>query len=153
MALIFQRRDRNKQNAAAQVKSGRNYAINTRAYSVMEEHQRRMTEETLVSRPGRMDRGIIVLTFCLIAIGILMVYSSSHLLSSRHYNGYSYRYLQIHMIACAIGLAGMFVTSYLPYRFYAKHANLLLILAFVGLLACFRAKFGSQCTRGRGGTI
>ena len=79
--LIFQRRDRNTQNAAAQVKSGRNYSINTRAYSVTEENQRRVTEDTAVSRPGRMDRGIVVLTFCLIAIGVLMVYSSSHLLS------------------------------------------------------------------------
>ena len=66
-----------------------------------------------------------------------MVYSSSHLLSSRYYDGYSYRYLQIHMIACAIGLTGMFVASYLSYRFYARFANLFLILSFVGLLLVF----------------
>ena len=139
MLRNFQKRDRKKQ-----VKSGRNYAINTRAYAVMEENQRRGTAETFVSRPGRMDRGIVVLTFCLIAIGVLMVYSSSHLLSSRHYDGYSYRYLQIHLIACAIGLAGMFVTAYIPYRFYAKHANLFLILAFVGLLLVFVPSLGAS---------
>ena len=66
-----------------------------------------------------------------------MVYSSSHLLSSRHYGGYSYRYLQIHIIACTIGLVGMFMIAYVPYRFYGKYANLLLILSFIGLLLVF----------------
>lgn len=137
MLRDFQKHDRNNRNATSNVKTGRSYWANTRAYSVVEENQKRVAEATPVSRPGRMDRGVIALTFTLIAIGILMVYSSSHLLSSRHYDGYSYRYLQIHIIACAIGLMGMFVTSYLPYRFYARFANLFLILSFVGLLLVF----------------
>lgn len=151
MARNLQRRDRNKQNTSANVKAGRSYWTNTRPYSVVEENQRRVTEETAVPRPGRMDRGIIALTFCLLAIGILMVYSSSHLLSSRHYDGYSYRYLQIHIVACVIGLTGMFVASYLPYRFYAKHANLFLILAFVGLLLVFAPSLGASVQGAEGG--
>ncbi len=151
MARIFQRRDHNKQNASANVKSGRNYWTNTRAYSVVKENQPRVMEETTVPRPGRMDRGIIALTFCLLAIGILMVYSSSHLLSSRHYDGYSYRYLQIHIIACVIGLTGMFVVSYLPYRFYAKHAGLFLILSLVGLLLVFVPSLGASVQGAEGG--
>lgn len=137
MLRDFQKHDRNNRNATSNVKTGRSYWTNTRAYSVVEENQKRVAEATPVSRPGRMDRGVIALTFTLIAIGILMVYSSSHLLSSRHYDGYSYRYLQIHIVACAIGLTGMFVASYLPYRFYARFANLFLILSFVGLLLVF----------------
>ncbi len=137
MLRDFQKRDRNNRNATSNVKTGRSYWTNTRAYSVVEENQKRVAEATPVSRPGRMDRAVIALTFTCIAIGILMVYSSSHLLSSRHYAGYSYRYLQIHIIACAIGLTGMFVASYLPYRFYARFANLFLILSFVGLLLVF----------------
>ena len=137
MLRDFQKHDRNNRNATSNVKTGRSYWTNTRAYSVVEENQKRVAEATPVSRPGRMDRGVIALTFTLIAIGILMVYSSSHLISSRHYDGYSYRYLQIHIIACAIGLTGMFVASYLPYRFYARFANLFLILSFVGLLLVF----------------
>lgn len=137
MARDFQTRDPNNRSSTSNVKTGRSYSTNTRAYSVVEENQKRVAEATPVLRPGRIDRGVIALTFSLIAIGILMVYSSSHLLSSRHYDGYSYRYLQIHMIACAIGLTGMFVASYLPYRFYARFANLFLILSFVGLLLVF----------------
>ena len=137
MLRDFQRHDRNNQNSTSNVKTGRSFWTNTRTYSVVEENQGRVAEAIPASGTGRMDRGVIALTFVLVAIGLLMVYSSSHLLSSRHYEGYSYRYLQIHMIACAIGLTGMFVTSYLPYRFYARFANLFLILSFVVLLLVF----------------
>ena len=110
---------------------------NTRAYSVTESSEEQGPETLPEQNSGRMDRALIALTFCLIAIGILMVYSSSHLLSSRHYDGYSYRYLQIHIIACTLGFVGMFMTSYVPYRFYAKYANLFLILSFILLLLVF----------------
>ena len=111
--------------------------MNTRVYSVVEEQQSQEEVTPPLPTSGRMDRGLIAFTLCLLAIGILMVYSASHLLSSRHYDGYSYRYLQIHIIACAIGLVGMFIASHLPYRFYARFANILLILSFVGLLLVF----------------
>ena len=151
MLRNFQKRDPNKQNSTSIVKSGRSYWTNTRAYSVVEENQRRVAEEIPISRPGRMDRGVIALTLCLIAIGILMVYSSSHLLSSRHYDGYSFRYLQIHIVACTIGLTGMLVASYLPYRIYARHANLFLLLSFVGLLLVFVPSLGASVQGAEGG--
>ena len=136
MLRNYQSSPRSKRNFKSKQKSGPWWA-NTRTYPVAEDQQEQRTETPPGANPGRMDRGLIAFTFCLIAIGILMVYSSSHLLSSRHYDGYSYRYLQIHIIACTIGLVGMFMTSYVPYRFYAKYANLFLILSFVGLLLVF----------------
>lgn len=141
--------DRSKRNRKSNPKSGRKWT-NTRTYSVAEEQQEQVVEAPPLPK-GRMDRGLIAITLCLIAIGILMVYSASHLLSSRHYDGYSYRYLQIHIIACAIGLAGMFFASYLPYRFYARFANLFLILAFVGLLLVFVPGLGSSVQGAEGG--
>lgn len=136
MLRNYQNSPRSKRNFKSKRKSGP-WWVNTRTYPVAEDQQEQRTETPPGANPGRMDRGLIAFTFCLIAIGILMVYSSSHLLSSRHYDGYSYRYLQIHIIACTIGLVGMFMTSYVPYRFYAKYANLFLILSFVGLLLVF----------------
>ncbi len=136
MLRNYQNSPRSKRNFKSKPKSGP-WWTNTRAYSVTSERQEPVTEPLSEQKPGRMDKALIALTICLIAIGILMVYSSSHLLSSRHYEGYSYRYLQTHIIACMIGLVGMYMTSYLPYRFYAKYANLLLILSFVGLLLVF----------------
>ena len=150
MLRNYQNSSRSKRNFESKRKSGPWWA-NTRTYSVVEDQQEHGTETLSGQKPGRMDRGLIALTFCLIAIGILMVYSSSHLLSSRHYDGYSYRYLQIHMIACTLGLVGMFMTSYVPYRFYAKYANLFLILSFVGLLLVFVPTLSASVQGAEGG--
>lgn len=85
---------------------------------------------------GRVDTGLLAVTLLLVGIGILMVYSAGHVLSERHY-GNSYRYLQIQAIACAIGLVGMGIASYIPYRFYERHSNKLLFLAFALLVLVF----------------
>ncbi len=150
MARNYQNSTRSNQNRKSKPKSGFKWA-NTRVYSVVEEQQKQVVEPSPPQRSGRMDRGLIALTLCLIAIGILMVYSASHLLSSRHYDGYSYRYLQIHIIACGIGLVGMFFSSHLPYRFYARFANLFLILSFIGLLLVFVPGLGASVQGAEGG--
>ena len=143
-------RKRNRSARKSKPKSGFRWT-NTRAYSVPEEQEKQVIDTAPPQRLGRMDRGLIALTLCLIAIGILMVYSASHLLSSRHYDGYSYRYLQIHIVACTLGLVGMFLASYLPYRLYARYANLLLILAFIGLLLVFIPYLGASVQGAEGG--
>ena len=150
MLRNYQNSHRSKRNFQAKRKTG-HWWTNTRTYPVDENQQEQVTEIPTGPNPGRMDRALIAFTFCLIAIGILMVYSSSHLLSSRHYDGYSYRYLQIHIIACTIGLVGMFVISYIPYKFYAKYANIFLILAFVGLVLVFVPAFGFSVQGAAGG--
>ena len=150
MVRNYQKSARNNKNRKSKPKSGFKWT-NTRVYSVVEEQQKQAVELSPPQNLGGMDKGLIALTLCLIAIGILMVYSASHLLSSRHYDGYSYRYLQIHIIACAIGLVGMYLTSYLPYRFYARFANLFLILAFIGLLLVFVPGLGASVQGAEGG--
>ena len=85
---------------------------------------------------GRVDRGLLAVTLFLVGIGILMVYSAGHVLSNNQY-GSSYHYLKIQAIACVIGLFGMGIASYIPYRFYEKYSNLLLFLAFVLLIMVF----------------
>lgn len=150
MVHNYQNSTRNNRNRQSRPKSGFKWT-NTRVYSVVEEQQKQVAEPPPPQRLGRMDKGLIALTLCLIAIGILMVYSASHLLSSRHYEGYSYRYLQIHIIACALGLVGMFFTSHLPYRFYARFANFFLILAFIGLLLVFVPGLGTSVQGAEGG--
>ena len=150
MVRNYQNSTRGNRNHQSKPKSGFKWT-NTRAYSVVEDQQKQVAEPPPPQRSGRMDKGLIAITFCLIAIGILMVYSASHLLSSRHYDGYSYRYLQIHMIACGIGFVGMFLASHLPYRFYARFANFFLILAFIGLLLVFVPGLGASVQGAEGG--
>ena len=150
MVRNYQNSARSNRNRKPKPKSGFKWT-NTRAYSVVEDQQKQVAESPPPQRSGRMDKGLIAITFCLIAIGILMVYSASHLLSSRHYDGYSYRYLQIHIIACGIGFVGMLFASHLPYRFYARFANFFLILAFIGLLLVFVPSLGVSVQGAEGG--
>ena len=150
MVRNYQKSARNNKNRKSKSQSGFKWT-NTRVYSVVEEQQKQAVELSPPQNLGGMDKGLIALTLCLIAIGILMVYSASHLLSSRHYDGYSYRYLQTHIIACAIGLVGMYLTSHLPYRLYARFANLFLILAFIGLLLVFVPGLGASVQGAEGG--
>ena len=100
---------------------------------------------------GRVDAVLLAVTLCLVGIGILMVYSAGHLLSAIKYDGDSYRYLKVQVIACIIGLVGMGVTSYIPYRFYEKHSTKLLILAFIGLILVFTPWLGSAVQGAAGG--
>ena len=150
MLRNYQNSHRSKRSFKSKRKTGPWWS-NTRTYSTVEDSQEQGTESLPEQNSGRMDRALIAFTFCLIAIGILMVYSSSHLLSSRHYDGYSYRYLQIHIIACTLGLVGMFTTSYVPYRFYAKFSNLFLILSFIGLLLVFVPTLSASVQGAEGG--
>ena len=55
------------------------------------------------------------------------------------------------MIACVLGFIGMFMTSYLSYRFYARYANLFLIFSFVGLLLVFVPNLGASVQGADGG--
>ena len=150
MVRNYQNSARSNRNRKSKPKSGFKWT-NTRSYSVVEDQQKQVAEPPPPQTSGRMDKGLIAITFCLIAIGILMVYSASHLLSSRHYDGYSYRYLQIHIIACGIGFVGMFLASHLPYRLYARFANFFLLLAFIGLLLVFVPGLGASVQGAEGG--
>lgn len=93
-------------------------------------------ERTVTISSGRVDTGLLVVTLLLVGIGIIMVYSAGHVLSAKQY-GYNYRYLHIQAIACLIGLFGMGIASYIPYKLYEKHSTKLLILSFGLLLLVF----------------
>lgn len=66
-----------------------------------------------------------------------MVYSSSNMLAYELYNENSFHYLKMQLIACMLGLVGMFVASYFPYQYYQRYAKLILLLSLIGLLLVF----------------
>ncbi len=150
MFRSYQNSSRSRKNFKTKRKPGP-WWTNTRDYFDSQEEREPIFASLSQGKQGRMDKVLLAVTLCLIAIGVLMVYSSSHLLSSRHYGGYSFRYLQIHIIACGLGLVGMYMASYLPYKFYARYANLFLILSFVMLLLVFVPSLGSSVQGAEGG--
>ncbi len=110
-------------------------------------------ERSVSTSTGRVDTGLLAVTLCLVGIGIIMVYSAGHVLSAQLY-GNNYRYLQIQAIACLIGLIGMGIASYVPYKLYEKHSTKLLFMGFGLLILVFTpigrsvsASDGSEFTR------
>ena len=86
---------------------------------------------------GGIDHFLLFITLCLVAIGFVMVYSSSNMLAYELYNENSFRYLGKQLIACGLGLLGMFGASYLPYSYYEKYAKQILLISILGLLLVF----------------
>ena len=86
---------------------------------------------------GGIDHFLLFITLCLVAIGIVMVYSSSNMLAYELYGKDSYHYLKTQLIACTLGLIGMFAASYFPYQYYQRYAKLILVLSLIGLLLVF----------------
>lgn len=93
-------------------------------------------EVTQTTGSGRVDTALLAVTLLLVGIGLIMVYSAGHVLSLMQY-GHNFQYLKIQTLACIIGLVGMGIASYIPYRIYEKYSNLLLFLAFVLLILVF----------------
>ncbi len=106
-------------------------------------------KQTQITGFGRVDIVLLVVTLYLVGVGISMVYSAGHVLSVKQY-GHSYHYLKIQAIACVIGLVGMGIVSYVPYRFYEKYSNALLFLAF-GLLILVFTPLGTSVQGAAGG--
>ena len=86
---------------------------------------------------GGIDHVLLFITLCLVATGIVMVYSSSNMLAYELYNENSYHYLKMQLIACTLGLVSMFAASSFPYHYYQKYAKLILVLSLIGLLLVF----------------
>ena len=100
------------------------------------------------------DHVLLFLTLCLVAIGILMVYSSSSMLAYELYQEDSFRYLKVQLVASVLGFIGMMCASGLPYQYYERHAKKILILSLIGMLLVFsplgysvRSVTGSEFSR------
>ena len=86
---------------------------------------------------GGIDHFLLFITFCLVAIGFVMVYSSSNRPAYELYNANSLRYLKTQLIAGALGVIGLFIASYIPFRYYEKYNKHILIISILGLVLVF----------------
>ena len=93
-------------------------------------------DDTYAARGG-IDHILLFITLCLVAIGVVMVYSSSNMLSYRLHNENAYHYLVVQLAACLLGLVGMIAISYIPYQLYDRFAKLILLFSIVGLVLVF----------------
>ncbi|HBI02911.1 MAG TPA: stage V sporulation protein E [Paenibacillaceae bacterium] len=75
---------------------------------------------------------IIITTFFLLAIGVVMVYSSSAVVAAQ--NGDPFHFSKRQLIFAVLGVVSMFVTMNIDYWFWKKWANTGLIICFVLLV-------------------
>ncbi len=83
------------------------------------------------------DHILSFIIFCLLAIGIIMVYSASNIISYDQYNQDSYHFLRQQLYACVLGLMGMFIAARLQYRHYRRLSKPFLGLALLLLILVY----------------
>lgn len=76
---------------------------------------------------------IIILTLIIVAIGLISVYSSSHIWALYKYNDAFY-YIKRQAIFACIGLIAMFVTSKIDYHIYKRFYKPILFISFLLLV-------------------
>ncbi|MEE8574870.1 MAG: putative lipid II flippase FtsW [Thermodesulfobacteriota bacterium] len=89
------------------------------------------------------DRVMIVATLLLVAMGLLMVYSTSNIIALNKY-GDSYFFVKRQVTFSALGLAALFLAMRVPYTFYRRLAYPLLIIALIGLCLIFIEGIGRK---------
>lgn len=81
--------------------------------------------------------------FALALIGLLMIMSSSVIVSFERY-GSNYNFLTRQAISLLVGVVALIVTSMVDYRFWRKHAVLILVTAMLLLVAVFIPGIGTK---------
>ncbi|MBI5644395.1 MAG: putative lipid II flippase FtsW [Deltaproteobacteria bacterium] len=87
-------------------------------------------------RPRDTDRLLIVSTLLLLAIGIVMVYSTSSVVALKRF-GDQYFFLRKHITFAFAGLLFFIVAARVPYDFYRKMAYPILALAAIFLVCIY----------------
>jgi cell division protein FtsW len=91
------------------------------------------------------DQVLAATVLSLVAFGLVMIYSASHVLAERTYHSGTY-FLSRQVLFAALGTAAMIAVSYVPYRLYRTLAYPILVVG-LGALAAVVAGAG-QTIRG-----
>lgn len=76
---------------------------------------------------------ITALTFFIVVIGLISVYSASHIWAEYKFNDSLY-FIKRQCLFAVIGLIGMYITSKIDYHIYAKHSKKILIICYILLI-------------------
>ena len=87
------------------------------------------------------DKSLLLATFFFMGLGLVQVYSSSYIFAIESYGDGLY-FFKRQLIFSFIGILGLFVTLYIPWKYWERWGFLLFIAAFVGLLLTFVPSLG-----------
>ncbi|MGI5824654.1 MAG: putative lipid II flippase FtsW [Bacillota bacterium] len=77
------------------------------------------------------DFWLFLIVLVLVAIGLVMVLSSSQYFAQHKPYEDSFYFLKRQLFNAAVGFVGMYIASKIPYRKYNKYANIILIIGIV----------------------
>lgn len=87
------------------------------------------------------DRLLVVSTLLLVAIGVVMVWSTSYIVAMKRY-GDEYFFVKKHLTYAMGGLICFIAATRIPYTFYRKMVYPILILAVIFLICIYIPKLG-----------
>ncbi|WP_405103780.1 stage V sporulation protein E [Oceanobacillus sp. FSL H7-0719] len=83
---------------------------------------------------NRPDIVLLTVIFALLIIGVIMVYSASHIWSEYKYDDSLY-YLKRQLLFAGAGVIAMFIFMFIPYTTWKKYVNIILFGCFILLIA------------------
>ncbi len=93
------------------------------------------------SREGNIDIGLLTITLILMAIGLIMVYSSSTILAMNVY-GDSYIFIKRQLLWALLGFGALMAAARTPFEVYRKYARPALVVTVALLLALLVLSIG-----------
>ena len=89
-------------------------------------------------RAGNFDTPLLIILLILLGIGLVCLFSASHVYAS-YYNGNSYYYIMRQGIFAALGLVAMYLISLIDYHFWRKTAVFLYVVSVILLIIAYFA--------------
>ncbi|MBN1774419.1 MAG: putative lipid II flippase FtsW [Deltaproteobacteria bacterium] len=83
---------------------------------------------------GDFDRVLAATVLCLVAFGLVMIYSASHVQALRQFGSSTY-FLSRQVLFAGLGTTTMIAVSYVPFRLYRMLTYPILVLGLLGLVA------------------
>jgi len=87
------------------------------------------------------DRILIIITLLLVAVGVVMVYSTSYIVATKRF-GDQYYFVKKHLTYALAGVAFFIISTRVPYTFYRKMTYPILALAAIFLICIYIPRIG-----------
>ena len=81
----------------------------------------------------KIDKKLLISVILLSLFGLIMIYSSSNIWASYKFND-TYKYLKSQLIFILLGYIIIYIISNIPYTFYKKYSNKILLLSIILLI-------------------
>ena len=96
---------------------------------------------------ARLDVPILLITFILLAFGLVMLYSASYVYGIYRFKGDSLHYIKDQVLFAVIGVVAMFVASKVDYHVYRRYSVMLLGVVYILLVVVLFMPAYNGCHR------